>query len=102
MNCRLISLREKEKLVYEGIDKLLSQGGEVDFTGTTLSPYELSTILENDYKFENVNENSDSRYYWNYFQDSQGREVVLGYSAYTFKIILRTGTTKVDTKVVDN
>ena len=87
---------QEEKIVYKKINQLLSQGKKVDFTGTTISPYSIKRILENEYGFELNVSDINSFDYYDYFYDNQGREIIMHYSAETFELTLELIETEME------
>ena len=78
---------EERNFVQTTLDKFLTDFEPVNFTGTTISPYNLrEVLLDNDFK-DDVYDNNSMDYWWCFMHPKCGR-VVMFFNAESFELVL--------------
>lgn len=84
---RYILTEEERNFVQTALDKFLTDFEPVNFTGTSISPYNLrEVLLDNDFK-EDVYDNNSMDYWWYFIHSKYGR-VVMYFDAQSFELVL--------------
>lgn len=78
---------EERNFVQTTLDKFLTDFEPVNFTGTSISPYNLREVLmDNDFK-EDVYDNNSMDYWWYFIHSKYGR-VIMFFNAESFEFVL--------------
>lgn len=78
---------EERNFVQTTLDKFLTDFEPVNFTGTSISPYNLREVLmDNDFK-EDVYDNNSMDYWWYFIHSKYGR-VIMFFNAESFELVL--------------
>lgn len=78
---------EERNFVQTTLDKFLIDFEPVNFTGTSISPYNLREVLmDNDFK-EDVYDNNSMDYWWYFIHSKYGR-VIMFFNAESFEFVL--------------
>ena len=78
---------EERNFVQITLDKFLTDFEPVNFTGTTISPYNLrEVLLDNDFR-DDVYDNNSMDYWWYFIHSKYGR-VVMYFDAQSFELVL--------------
>ena len=84
---RYILTEEERNFVQTTLDKFLTDFEPVNFTGTSISPYNLrEVLLDNDFK-EDVYDNNSMDYWWYFIHPKYGR-VFIYFDAQSFELVL--------------
>ena len=84
---RYILTEEERNFVQTTLDKFLTDFEPVNFTGTSISPYNLREVLmDNDFK-EDVYDNNSMDYWWYFIHSKYGR-VFMFFNAESFELVL--------------
>lgn len=81
------SQKEKE-FIKAKIEEFIRTQKPVNFTGTTISPYNLRFALRDDFGFEEAEFDANSMDYWWSFTRKDIGHVTMSFSAESFELIL--------------
>ena len=78
---------EERNFVQTTLDKFLTDFEPVNFTGTSISPYNLREVLmDNDFR-DDVYDNNSMDYWWCFIHSKYGR-VTMFFNAESFELVL--------------
>lgn len=84
---RYTLIEEERNFVQTTLDKFLTDFESVNFTGTSISPYNLREVLmDNDFR-DDVYDNNSMDYWWYFIHSKYGR-VVMFFNAESFELVL--------------
>lgn len=78
---------EERNFVQNALDKFLIDFEPIDFTGTTISPYNLREVLFDSGFKDDIYDNNAMDYWWYFIHSKYGR-VVMYFEANSFTLVL--------------